>query len=92
MATTQRLLISGRVHGVGYRNWTIGAARDLKLRGWVRNVNGGAVEIVATGEEDALDALAEACQRGPRLAQVDRVDVQPAEDVGWKGFTKRFGT
>lgn len=91
MTVTQRIVVSGRVQGVGYRNWTLGAARDLRLRGWVRNLNGNSVEIHATGDEEALAILAEACHQGPRLAQVDHVDVQPAEDTGWKGFTKRFG-
>ncbi|MCM8731331.1 acylphosphatase [Hephaestia sp. GCM10023244] len=91
MTVTQRILVTGRVQGVGYRNWTMGAARDLKLRGWVRNLNGSDVEILATGDEEAIAVLVEACHQGPRLAQVDRVDVQPAEDTGWKGFTKRFG-
>ncbi len=92
MTVTQRIVVSGRVQGVGYRNWTMGAARDLRLRGWVRNMNGTAVEILATGDEEAMAILVEACHQGPRLAQVDHVDVQPAEDTGWKGFTKRFGS
>ncbi|HVI98703.1 MAG TPA: acylphosphatase [Sphingomonas sp.] len=91
MTVTQRIVVSGRVQGVGFRNWMLCAARDLGLRGWVRNVNGSAVEIHATGHEEAMAVLIEACHQGPRLAQVDHVDVQPAEDGGWKGFTKRFG-
>ncbi|MGN6374423.1 MAG: acylphosphatase [Sphingomonas sp.] len=90
MTVTQRIVVTGRVQGVGYRNWTMGAARDLGLRGWVRNLRGSAVEIVATGADDALAALIEACHQGPRLARVEHVDVQPAEDGGWKGFNKRF--
>src|SRR3546814_5837649 len=54
MTVTQRIVVSGRVQGVGYRNWTMGAARDLRLRGWVRNINGTAVEILATGDEEAM--------------------------------------
>src|SRR3546814_12604399 len=70
----------------------MGAARDLRLRGWVRNINGTAVEILATGDEEAMAILVEACHQGPRLAQVDHVDVQPAADTDWTGFTKRFGS
>src|SRR3546814_2579814 len=68
MTVTQRIVVSGRVQGVGYRNWTMGAARDLRLRGWVRNINGTAVEILATGDEEAMAILVEACHQGPRLA------------------------
>jgi acylphosphatase len=89
MTVTQRIMVTGRVQGVGFRTWTMGAARDLGLRGWVRNTN-SAVEIMASGGEDALAMLVEACRRGPRLARVENVDVEPAEDAGWKGFNKRF--
>jgi len=90
MAVTQRIMVTGRVQGVGYRNWTLGAARDLGLRGWVRTVNGSAVEIMATGDDEAMEILVEACRQGPRLARVENVVVQPADDAGWKGFNKRF--
>lgn len=92
MTVTQRIVVSGRVQGVGYRNWTLGTARDLGVRGWVRNMNGSGVEIMATGGEDAVATLVEACRQGPRLARVEKVDVQPAEDAGWKGFNKRFAS
>jgi len=91
MTATQRIVVTGRVQGVGYRNWTLGTARDLGVRGWVRKLNGSGVEILATGADEALAALIEACHEGPRLARVEAVDVQPAEDGGWKGFNKRFG-
>jgi acylphosphatase len=92
MTATQRIVVTGRVQGVGYRNWTMGAARDLGVRGWVRNLNGSAVEILATGPDEAVAMLIEACHEGPRLARVEKVDVQPAEDGGWKGFNKRFAS
>lgn len=88
--TTQRIVVTGRVQGVGYRNWTMGTARDLGVRGWVRNINGNAVEILATADDAPMESLIEACHQGPRLARVEHVDVQPAEDGGWKGFSKRF--
>lgn len=90
MTATQRILVKGRVQGVGYRTWTMYTARDLGVRGWVRNLNGGTVEILASGEDEALARMIEACHEGPRMARVEHVDVQPAEDGGWKGFNKRF--
>ncbi|MDQ2879484.1 MAG: acylphosphatase, partial [Pseudomonadota bacterium] len=39
MEITQRLLVSGRVHQVGYRDWTVRNARALGITGWVRNLN-----------------------------------------------------
>src|SRR3546814_214607 len=69
MTVTQRIVVSGRVQGVGYRNWTMGAARDLRLRGWVRNINGTAVGILATGDEEAMAILVEARSEERRVGK-----------------------
>ncbi|MEO5866098.1 MAG: acylphosphatase [Sphingomonas sp.] len=90
METTQRLLISGRVQQVGYRDFAVRSARALGLTGWVRNLRDGRVEIVAQGEEAALTDLVEACRHGPRLADVAHIEAQQAEEKAVKGFTKRF--
>ncbi|HYR66853.1 MAG TPA: acylphosphatase [Reyranella sp.] len=74
-----RLLIVGRVQGVGYRDWVLRTARNLGLRGWVRNRTDGSVEVLIVGEEAAVSAMIEACRRGPAHARVDNVDVQPAD-------------
>ncbi len=77
-----RLRIKGRVQGVGYRDWTIRTARRLGLRGWVRNRTDQSVEALIAGEEAAVAAMIDACRRGPSLARVETIDVQPdAGDV-----------
>ncbi len=80
MEATQRnrrvhLLISGKVQGVYYRSSACEEARVLGLRGMVRNLPGGQVELVAEGEEAALDRLIAWCQMGPPAAQVAQVKV-----------------
>ena len=52
MALQARLTISGRVQGVGYRDWTITTAQRLGLTGWVRNRMDGAVEALIVGDDD----------------------------------------
>lgn len=84
-----RLVIRGTVQGVGFRAWTRREARRLGLRGWVRNLSDGSVEALAVGDDAALEALAEACRRGPALAQVSAVSRHPAEDDGSAGFSER---
>ncbi len=73
-----RLRITGRVQGVGYRAWCVHTALDLGLRGWVRNVTDGSVEVTAQGPKAALDDLVRAAKAGPPAAQV--LDVRH-EDV-----------
>ena len=88
MALQARLAITGRVQGVGYRDWTMITARRLGLTGWVRNRRGGSVEALIVGEETVVGQMIEACQRGPSLAQVEAVDVDPVDlDILPAGFT-----
>jgi acylphosphatase len=84
-----RLIIIGRVQGVGFRGWACRAAFPLNLRGWVRNRADGSVEILAIGEDAAIDELVAACRRGPRMAAVDDLQRTPAEDDGSTDFSER---
>lgn len=89
--TAQRILVSGRVQRVGYRDWTVRLAKQLGVKGWVRNLNDGRVELLAEGDDEALVSLTEALREGPPLAVVDHVEAfQSAGDKHAKGFTKRF--
>ena len=89
--TVQRIVVSGRVQGVGYRDWVVRAAQRGRLIGFVRNLRDGRVELIASGSDEALAELIEACHQGPPLARVEHVETAPAElDKSVKGFTKRF--
>ncbi len=81
-----RLLIGGRVQGVGYRYSACTEARRLGLDGWVRNLDDGRVEMEAEGSEEALEALLLWCHRGPLFAEVRRVDVV-ARETGEKRYS-----
>lgn len=74
-----RLLIEGRVQGVGYRQWMAGAARGLGLRGFVRNLPDGRVEAVVAGAPDKIEQLVTRAGRGPKSAWVSAVDRAPAD-------------
>jgi acylphosphatase len=84
-----RLMISGRVQGVGYRYWTVGEARRLGLEGWVRNLSDGRVEILALGPQDRLDRLENSCHAGPSSARVSAVARSLAADDGSRGFREK---
>ena len=77
-----RLRIHGRVQGVFFRNWAMDKARALGVRGWVRNRRDGSVELVAYGDDEAVDALIAACRKGPPAAEVERIDVDVVEGEG----------
>lgn len=83
---TRRLRITGRVQGVGYRDWTLRTARAANLTGWVRNRLDGSVEAVVQGPPAAVEAFVGACQAGPPLARVTAVDSGPCEDTLEPGF------
>ena len=81
----RRLSIHGRVQGVFFRNWAIGEAEALGIRGWIRNRTDGSVEAVAFGEPQAVDDFIARCRQGSPSAQVERIDVEvengePPED------------
>ena len=86
----RRLIITGRVQGVWYRDWFVGAATALGLVGWVRNRRDGSVEAMIDGAEGAVTAMiAQAWQGSPR-AQVDSVmadDASPEPPL--TGFERR---
>ena len=77
-----RLIVSGRVQGVGFRYAAVDEAHGLGLKGWVRNRPSGEVEIVAEGREDVLRMLAAWAHLGPPAAHVSSVHEEWTEFVG----------
>jgi acylphosphatase len=81
------VFISGRVQGVGYRDWTVGQANRLGLKGWVRNLADGRVEAVVEGPQDKVADLLKRMETGPAPAKVDKVE---ASDETPEGDFARF--
>lgn len=76
MEKTIRVSIFGRVQGVGYRAWTEQQARQLGLRGWVRNRMDGSVEALFSGDTHGVSQMVRICQQGPSVARVERIRQQ----------------
>jgi acylphosphatase len=74
MMAAVRFLVRGRVQGVSFRASTREQAMRLGLLGHARNLADGRVEVLATGEPDRIDALAQWLRQGPPLARVDAVE------------------
>ena len=73
---TRQITISGRVQGVGFRNWVKKKCTNLSLVGNVRNTLDMKVEVVTTGRKGNLDKFCDQCQSGPILAKVESVNIK----------------
>ena len=71
-----RVVVSGRVQGVGFRAWAAREATALGLAGRVWNRPDGGVEAEAVGPDPALERFVAALRQGPRPARVEQVAEQ----------------
>lgn len=85
----RRLIVTGRVQGVFFRDWTVEAARGIGIDGWVRNRADGSVEIHAAGPAALIDMFVARCHQGPPAARVAEVTVTDAAPEPADGFAKR---
>lgn len=83
------LIVHGRVQGVFYRDNTQKKASELGLKGFVRNLPNGTVEVVAEGPEDKLNELINFCRNNPGSSNVDKVEVKEEKvtnEFDWFGI------
>jgi acylphosphatase len=84
----KRLVIAGRVQGVGYRDWMVQSATALGVSGWVRNRRDGTIEALVAGDTAAVEELLRACRRGPRAALVSSIEEDLADPPDAPGFVR----
>jgi acylphosphatase len=84
-----RVIASGRVQGVFFRDTTRRRADAAGVAGWVRNTPEGTVEAVFEGEPDAVEQMVEFCRQGPGRAEVTGMEVFEEEPEGLEGFRVR---
>ncbi len=85
----RRVVVSGHVQGVFFRETARRRALALGVVGWIRNNPDGSVEAAFEGAEDAVERLVDFCREGPRGARVEWVDVIAEEPEGLSGFDVR---
>jgi acylphosphatase len=85
----RRVIASGRVQGVFFRDTTRRRAESAGVSGWVRNRNDGAVEAVFEGEPEKVEEMVELCRRGPGRAEVANLEVIEEQPEGLAGFEIR---
>lgn len=84
MLRAMRVYISGVVQGVGFRFFVERHAQGLGLKGYVRNLPDGRVEVYAEGKEENLRKLIPYLRQGPSLARVDDIEIE------WLPFSGRY--
>ncbi len=85
-AIRRRVVIDGRVQGVGYRVSCARQATAIGVAGTVRNLPDGRVEAIYEGSPDRVDALIEWSRRGPSGARVTRIHVTEELPTGATDF------
>lgn len=89
MAAARRCVVTGRVQGVFFRATTCQEAQRRGISGWVRNRSDGAVELMACGEQQAVEAFCAWLWHGPAQARVDDVTCESVEPEQFEGFSVR---
>ena len=82
------VLITGKVQGVGFRNFTQRNARELGVNGYAKNLPNGKVEVVAEGDKMQIETLLAFLKKGPRYARVDAIEI---EERPFTGDYETFG-
>ena len=91
MTQAVRVIVHGRVQGVFFRDYTRRKADELGLSGWVRKRADGTVEGFIQGDSQAIEAMVAWLHQGSPMARVDRVEVQPQEELETgEGFVIRY--
>ncbi len=81
-----KIIVQGRVQGVGFRRACLREARFRGICGFVQNLPDGSVYIEAEGIPDQLTELVKWCQRGPGYGSVENLSVDACEPVGYNSF------
>ena len=82
----RRAVVTGRVQGVGYRFFAERAARELGVRGWVRNLPDGSVEALAEGDDDAIASFLARLRQGPHGSRVEALAEEDRAVTGLSSF------
>lgn len=83
-----RVLVHGRVQGVGFREWTRRMAEQRSLTGWVRNRSEGTVEAVIAGDALMVEAMLVLLAKGPPASFVTKLHSEPADPPEGSSFIR----
>lgn len=81
-----RIVVQGRVQGVGFRYSALNMASHLSLCGYVKNLSSGAVQLEVEGEYNPVHQMIEWCKAGPGTGYVDEVIINQGEIKHYSSF------
>ena len=84
------VFLAGMVQGVFYRSWAEQTAKQLGLKGWVKNLPDGKVEAVFEGECSKVEKMVTLCRKGPPHARVMSVETKKERCSGFETFEVRY--
>ena len=87
MNIQRKIVVRGKVQGVGFRAATLRKAMELGIRGSVRNLDDGSVEILASVTEKEFKVFENWCRMGPTHARVDRLEISELDQTGFTDFS-----
>ena len=87
MNIQRKIVLRGKVQGVGFRNATWIKAIELGIRGSVRNLDDGSVEILASATDKKFKVFENWCRKGPSHARVDRLEISEMDQTGFTDFS-----
>ena len=83
---TLKIKVTGTVQGVFFRKFVKENADELGVRGYVRNMEDGSVEIVIEGRDERVNEMLARCKKGPSHSEVSEVEVEEIKHQGFDGF------
>ncbi len=83
---TNKVVISGLVQGIFFRNFIKGKADELGVKGHVRNLETGEVEVFLEGEDGKVNKMVEICKKGSPHSQVKEAVVEEIKHIGFEDF------
>ena len=83
---TLRVKIKGVVQGVFFRKFIKENADELGVRGFVRNLEDGRIEIVIEGRDEKVNELLEKCKKGPKHSEIKEIEVEEIKHQGFQDF------
>ncbi len=86
MKKSVRLYISGIVQGIFFRSFIKTNAERYNVKGFTRNLEDGRVEVFLEGNSEDVNKMIELCKKGPKHAQIKKVEIKPEKFQGFKNF------